>query len=74
MPIGAVSSVGPQDPISSFFDQTFDAAYNLSLKAEDAKHIRWARIDYFDVTEITTRWAIWKSVTSVYLLQHSRTN
>lgn len=56
------SSIGAQDPVSTYFDKTYDAAYNLTLEAGDAKHVRWRRIDYLDVTEITTRWGIWKCV------------
>lgn len=55
------SSIGPQDPISNFFDKAFDSAYNLTVEARDLKNVRWARIDYLDVTDITTRWGIWKS-------------
>jgi hypothetical protein len=54
------STIGPQDPISSYFDRTYDGAYNLTLEAADAPNVRWGRIDYLDVTEITTRWVIWK--------------
>jgi hypothetical protein len=55
------SSIGPQDPISNFFDNTFDGAHNLTVEAGDLKNVRWARIDYLEVTDITTRWGIWKS-------------
>ena len=54
------SSIGSQDPVSSYFDSTFDGAYNLTRDAADAPNLRWGRIDYLDVTEITTRWVIWK--------------
>lgn len=56
------STIGAQDPVSSYFDQTFDGAHNLTLKAGDLKNVRWARVDYLEVTDITTRWGIWKSV------------
>ena len=55
-----LSSVGSRDSVSHFFDQTFDGAHNLTVEAQDAKNIRWGRIDYLDVTEITTRWVIWR--------------
>lgn len=58
------SSIGMQDPVSSFFDKTFDGAHNLTVQAGDLKNVRWARIDYLEVTDITTRWGIWKSVPS----------
>jgi len=54
-------SIGSQDPISSYFDSTFDGAYNLTRDAADAPNVRWGRVDYLDVTEITTRWGIWKA-------------
>jgi len=54
-------SIGMQDPVSTYFDKTFDGAYNLTVEAGDLKHVKWARIDYLAVTEITTRWGIWKA-------------
>ncbi|KAF8317011.1 uncharacterized protein EI90DRAFT_3147377 [Cantharellus anzutake] len=54
-------SVGSQDPVSHFFDQTFDGAHNLTVQAGDADNIRWGRVDYLDVTDITTRWVIWRA-------------
>ncbi|KAF8314742.1 hypothetical protein DL93DRAFT_2079894 [Clavulina sp. PMI_390] len=54
-------SVGTQDPVSSYFDQLFDSAHNLTVKAGDLTHVRWARIDYLQVTELTSRWSIWKA-------------
>lgn len=56
----ARSSIGHQDPVSSFYDKVFDAAHNQTLEAKEASNVRWGRIDYLDVTEITTRWVVWK--------------
>jgi len=54
-------TIGSQDPVSDFFDKTFDGAYNLTQEAGDLKHVRWARVDYLAVTDITTRWGIWRA-------------
>lgn len=66
-----------QDPVSTYFDKTFDGAYNLTVEAGDLKHVKWARIDYLAVTEITTRWGIWKYarlLSTVPPLLHFRSN
>lgn len=41
-------------------DDVFDAAYNETLIAGDLPNVRWGRIDYLNVTSITTRWSVWK--------------
>ena len=46
--------------ISQFADQHFDDAFNETLIAGDLPHIKWGRIDYINVTYITTKWGIWK--------------
>jgi hypothetical protein len=45
-----------------FADKEFDQAYNTSLVENDLPHVRWGRIDYINVTYITSKWAIWKYV------------
>lgn len=32
----------------------------MTKKAGDLKHVRFGRIDYMNVTAITTRWMIWQ--------------
>lgn len=46
--------------MSKFVDQAFDAAHQQAIEAGDAPHVKWARIDYLSVTEITTEWMLWK--------------
>ncbi|KAF8076755.1 hypothetical protein FPV67DRAFT_1472562 [Lyophyllum atratum] len=52
-------TAGRQDGISKYVDQVFDSAFNESVIAGDLPNVRWGRIDYFNVTYITTKWAIW---------------
>jgi hypothetical protein len=51
-----------QDPISKFFDEIFDSTFNETQIAGDLPNLRWGRIDYFNVTAITTKWAVWQCV------------
>jgi hypothetical protein len=48
--------------ISLFADKEFDEAYNTTVIENDLPHIRWGRIDYMNVTYLTTKWAVWKCV------------
>lgn len=43
-------------------DEMFDAAYNETVLAGDIPNIRWARIDYVNVTYLTTKWNVWRRV------------
>ncbi|KZS97809.1 hypothetical protein SISNIDRAFT_546856 [Sistotremastrum niveocremeum HHB9708] len=49
-----------KDGISSIFDKKFDEAYNMTLEAGDLPEVRWARIDYMNVTRVTTKWNVWR--------------
>ncbi|KAF9462069.1 hypothetical protein BDZ94DRAFT_1290529 [Collybia nuda] len=66
-------SAGKQDGISKFMDDVFDAAYNETLIAGDLPNIRWGRIDYFNVTAVTTKWAIWQAPYLVILKDRGQT-
>lgn len=58
-------SAGKQDGISKFMDDVFDAAFNETVLAGDLPNVRWGRIDYFNVTAVTTKWAVWQCVLPV---------
>lgn len=47
--------------ISLYADKQFDEAYNTTLSENDLPHVRWGRIDYLNVTYITTKWAVWNA-------------
>jgi hypothetical protein len=47
--------------VSLFADQQFDEAYNTTLIERDLPHVRWGRIDYMNVTHLTTKWAVWNA-------------
>lgn len=57
-----------QDGISKFLDSAFDEAYNQTVLAGDLPHVRWGRIDYINVTYITTKWAVWQYVSPLFAL------
>ncbi|KAK7033535.1 hypothetical protein VNI00_012759 [Paramarasmius palmivorus] len=47
--------------ISQFVDQVYDEAFNETLIANDLPDLRWGRIDYLNVTYLTTKWAVWQA-------------
>lgn len=51
---------GGKNPVSQKLDDSFDKAFNESTIAGDLPHVRWGRIDYLNVTYITTKWSIWQ--------------
>ena len=60
--------------ISQFADQHFDDTFNETLIAGDLPHIKWGRIDYINVTYITTKWGIWTYALSSRLHWSSSTH
>jgi hypothetical protein len=48
--------------LSKFFDDIFDEAYNETVIANDLPDVRWGRIDYLNVTYLTTKWIVWQYV------------
>lgn len=58
------TTAGQPEGISKFVDESFDAAYNYTLEKGDLEHVRFGRIDYLDVTVITTKWALWSYVSA----------
>lgn len=59
--------------VSRFVDEGFDEAYNLTLAAKDLPHVRWGRIDYMNVTYLTTKWSVWQVPTVVILQDRGKT-
>lgn len=53
-----------QGGISKVVDKQFDEAYNITLVEGDLPDVRWGRIDYVNVTYITTKWNVWQYVFS----------
>lgn len=66
-------TAGQPDGISKYVDTVFDQAYNHTLEKGDLPHVRFGRIDYLDVTSITTRWAVWSAPTLVVLTDRGQT-
>jgi hypothetical protein len=46
--------------MSKVADTRFDAVYNASVAAGDLPHVRFGRIDYMNVTYLTTKWNVWR--------------
>ncbi|KAJ7784093.1 hypothetical protein B0H16DRAFT_1657887 [Mycena metata] len=59
--------------ISKFIDNAFDVAYNDTLIAGDLQHVRFARIDYLNVTYVTTKWNLWTAPSIVILKDRGQT-
>ncbi|KIK04746.1 hypothetical protein K443DRAFT_92621 [Laccaria amethystina LaAM-08-1] len=55
------STSSGQEGVSKFLDEVFDNAYNETQVAGDLPNVRWGRIDYLNVTHITTKWNIWQA-------------
>lgn len=53
-----------QGGISKLVDREFDAAYNETVIADDLPNVKWGRIDYLNVTYLTTKWNVWRYVQS----------
>ncbi|KAJ7018373.1 hypothetical protein C8F04DRAFT_1016341 [Mycena alexandri] len=59
--------------LSKFIDTAFDDAYNDTLIAGDLPHVRFARIDYLNVTYVTTKWNLWSAPSIVILKDRGQT-
>ncbi|KAI9467109.1 hypothetical protein BJY52DRAFT_1236490 [Lactarius psammicola] len=59
--------------ISLYADKQFDEAYNTTLIENDLPHVRWGRIDYMNVTYITTKWAVWNAPVLVAVSDRGQT-
>lgn len=49
-----------QGGLSKIIDKQFDIAYNETVLANDLPYVKWGRIDYLNVTYLTTKWNIWQ--------------
>ncbi|KAE9407292.1 hypothetical protein BT96DRAFT_809725 [Gymnopus androsaceus JB14] len=58
--------------ISQFVDKIFDETYNETIIAGDLPNLRWGRIDYLNVTYLTTLWGVWQAPTFVILQDRGR--
>ncbi|KAG8218961.1 hypothetical protein J3R82DRAFT_4701 [Butyriboletus roseoflavus] len=67
------TTAGQPDGVSKFVDESFDATYNYTLAKGDLEHVRFGRIDYLDVTVITTKWVVWSPPTLVVLKDRGKT-
>ncbi|KZT71625.1 hypothetical protein DAEQUDRAFT_763840 [Daedalea quercina L-15889] len=54
-------SKGGKNAMSQKLDDSFDKAFNQTVIVGDLPNVRWGRIDYLNVTYITTKWSIWQA-------------
>jgi len=66
-------STAQNEGISRFVDGEFDKAFNLTLHGNDLPNVRWGRIDYMNVTSLTTKWAVWRAPYLVVLKDRGQT-
>ncbi|KAI9513300.1 hypothetical protein F5148DRAFT_972014 [Russula earlei] len=59
--------------MSLYADKQFDQAYNITLIENDLPNVRWGRIDYMNVTYITTKWAVWSPPVLVAVSDRGKT-
>jgi len=52
------------------FDEKFDEAHDISVKENDLPHVKWGRIDYINVTALTTKWGVWQYVFHTSRVSH----
>ncbi|OJA15338.1 hypothetical protein AZE42_03333 [Rhizopogon vesiculosus] len=55
------TTAGQPEGVSKFVDGVFDATYNYTLDKADLPHVRFGRVDYLNVTSITTKWVVWSA-------------
>ncbi|KAJ7462073.1 hypothetical protein FB451DRAFT_1267705 [Mycena latifolia] len=67
------ASSSRQEGISKFVDSVFDDTYNETLIANDLPHVRFGRIDYLNVTYVTTKWNLWNAPAIVILKDRGQT-
>ncbi|KAI0691380.1 hypothetical protein BC835DRAFT_1547400 [Cytidiella melzeri] len=58
--ISTTSGQQQQGGISKIVDREFDTAYNETVLANDLPNVRWGRVDYLNVTYLTTKWNVWR--------------
>lgn len=58
---GSSTTLGTQTQggLSKIMDREYDAAFNQTMIEQDLPDVRWGRIDYLNVTYLTTKWNIW---------------
>lgn len=66
-------TAGQPEGVSKFVDQVFDATYNYTLEKGELPHVRFGRIDYLNVTSITTKWSVWSAPYLVVLKDRGQT-
>ncbi|KAF7335333.1 hypothetical protein MSAN_02344100 [Mycena sanguinolenta] len=62
-----------QEAISKYVDKAFDDAFNETTIAGDLPFVRFARIDYLNVTYVTTKWSLWTAPAIVILTDRGQT-
>lgn len=64
---------GQPDSLSKYIDDVFDQTFNYTVEQGGLPHVRFGRIDYLDVTALTTKWAVWTAPMLVMLKDRGQT-
>ncbi|KAK1220698.1 hypothetical protein PQX77_016524 [Marasmius sp. AFHP31] len=56
-----VSGDYQQGGLSPMIDGIFDEAFSETMVSNDLPNVRWGRLDYLNVTYLTTKWAVWQA-------------
>ncbi|KAF9061072.1 hypothetical protein BDP27DRAFT_1385431 [Rhodocollybia butyracea] len=67
------SATGQGGGMSQFVDKIFDETFNETLIAGDMPDLRWGRVDYLNVTYLTTKWGVWQAPTFIILQNRGQT-
>ncbi|OSX59329.1 hypothetical protein POSPLADRAFT_1035645 [Postia placenta MAD-698-R-SB12] len=67
------ASKGGKNAFSMQADDHFDKAFDKSLVESDLPNVRFARVDYLNVTYLTTKWGIWQAPYLLVLTDRGQT-
>ncbi|KAF9266186.1 hypothetical protein L218DRAFT_858848 [Marasmius fiardii PR-910] len=71
--IVCVSGDYHQGGMSPMIDDIFDQEFNDTIIANDLPNVRWGRLDYLNVTYVTTKWAVWQVPMLIVLKDRGQT-
>ncbi|KAL0577453.1 hypothetical protein V5O48_004522 [Marasmius crinis-equi] len=62
-----VSGDYQQAGVSPVIDEIFDKSFDETITLNDLPDLRWGRLDYLNVTYLTTKWGVWQAPMLVIL-------
>lgn len=61
------------EAMSKYADKNFDEAFAIAYNNSDLPNVKWGRINYMNVTRLTTRWNIWSAPYLVVATDRAKT-